>query len=101
MQIIFERSGGFMGSKLKTAVDTTQLPAEEAEELERMLTANQFLQLPSKREPAGGFDQFNYELTVITNEWQHTVMFTDAHVTEEMQPVIRRLTKMARQAAED
>ena len=98
MQIFFVRSGGFMGSKLKTAVDTTMLPVEEAKELERVLTAEQLTNLPSTSETTGSTDQFNYELTVISGEWQHTAVFSDSQMTAELQPVIRRLTVMARQS---
>ncbi len=99
MQIYFERSGGFSGLKLKTAVDTTQLPAEEAEQIERVLSTNQFLELPPDAEPTAEMDQFSYKMTVITGDWQHTAVFTDANASEELQPVIRRLTVIARQSA--
>jgi len=98
MRIYFERSGGLLGSKLKTAVDTTQLPAEEAEEWERVLTEDQFLELPPVVEPTMRVDEFSYKMTVITSEWQHTARFTDVNTPEEMQPVIRQLTIMARQS---
>ncbi len=98
MQIYFERNGGFSGLKLKTAVDTTQLPAEEAEEWERVLATNQFLELPPAAEQTSEADQFSYKMTVITSEWQHTAVFTDENASEELQPVLRRLTIMARQS---
>lgn len=98
MQVYFARSGGFIGSKLKTSFDTKKLPGDEAAEWERLLMADQFLDLPSTPEVDGGSDQFSYELTVISGEWQHTAVFTDANVTDEMEPVIRRLTLMARQS---
>jgi len=98
MQIYFERSGGFLGSKLKTAVDTTQLPADEAEKWEGVLSTNQFLELPPDADLAVATDQFSYKMTVVTSEWQHTAVFTDASASEELQPIIRRLTVMARQS---
>ena len=96
MQIYFARSGGFMGMKLKTAVDTQKLPREEAQEWERVFSDDQFLNLPSVLDNSWGPDAFSYELTVVNESWQHTAVFTDAQVTEDMQPVIRRLTSMAR-----
>ncbi len=89
-----------MGLKLKTAVDTQNLPYQEAAEWERVLTTDQFLDLPSVLEGRCGPDEFSYELTVVDDNWQHTAVFTDAQVTGEMQAVIRRLTSMARSGSD-
>lgn len=96
MQIYFARSGGFMGLKLTTALDIKSLPQDEAEAWRRVLTEDQFRQLPSALEDQRGPDGFSYELTVVDENWQHTAVFTDDQVTEEMQPVIRRLIHLAR-----
>jgi hypothetical protein len=97
MQIYFERSGGFMGLQLKTAVDTVQLPAGEAEEWEQSLTAARFFELPSNLDPQSGADRMIYKLTVVTTEQQHTAFFTDEDAPEALRPLLRRLTIMARQ----
>ena len=97
MQIYFERSGGFMGLHLRTAVDTSQLPASEAEEWEETLNAARFFELPSElRSPSGG-DHMIYKLTVITSEQRHTALCTDEDIPDELWPLLRRLTIMARQ----
>ena len=66
MKIYFERSGGFLGTKLTTAVDTTQLPTDEADEWERVLATNEFHSVREFIEVAfsqKGFDiEFNDEL---------------------------------------
>ena len=97
MQIYFERSGGFMGLRLKTEVDTTELTIEEAQEWERMLTASGFFDLPSSLETDSGVDRLIYKLTVVTTEKEHTAICTDEDAPEELQPLLRRLTIMARQ----
>lgn len=99
MQIYFERSGGFMGLQLKTAVDTSQLPAGEAEALEQSLTAARFFELPSSLDPQSTVevDRLIYKLTVVTTEQQHTALCTDEDAPEELRPLLRRLTIMARQ----
>lgn len=97
MQIYFERSGGFMGLQLKTVVDTAELPAGEAEEWERTLNAARFFDLPSSLEPQRGADLLVYKLTVVTTEQRHTALCTDADAPEELRPLLRRLTIMARQ----
>ncbi|MDX1413454.1 MAG: protealysin inhibitor emfourin [Candidatus Promineifilaceae bacterium] len=97
MQIYFERRGGFLGTTLKTAVDTAQLPTEEAKDWERVLSTGDFKKLPPKVDSMAEIDQFSYKMTVVTNEWQHTAEFTDVDASEELQPLIRRLTLIARQ----
>ena len=97
MQIQFERSGGFMGLHLKTAVDTAELTAEEAQEWQQALDAAKFFELPSNLETERKADRFIYKITVATSEQEHTALCTDEDAPEELRPLLRRLTLMARQ----
>ena len=97
MQIYFERSGGFMGLRLKTAVNTAQLPAVEAEAWEQSLTAARFFELPSNLDPESAADRMIYKLTVVTAEQQHTALCTEEDVPEALRTMLRQLTIMARQ----
>jgi hypothetical protein len=97
MQIQFERSGGFMGLRLNTVVDTADLTIEEAREWEQRLTAAGFFNLPSSLETESGADLLIYKMTVVTTEKEHTVLCTDEDAPEELRPLLRRLTIMARQ----
>jgi len=96
MQITFERSGGFMGLHLKTAVDTTYLTAYEAEEWERTVRSAGFFELPSSQKVESGVDRLVYKLMVTTTEREHTVFCTDEDAPDELRPLLRRLTIMAR-----
>jgi hypothetical protein len=96
MQLYFERSGGFMGLHLQAAVDTADLPSEEAEEWQQALAAADFFNLPSNLEKESGTDAFLYKLTVVTAEKKHTALCTDENMPEELRPLLRRLTIMAR-----
>ena len=96
MQVYFERSGGFMGLRLQTTVDTADLSAKEAEEWEQTLTAAGFFSLPSSLATESGVDSFVYKLTVVTAEREHTAFCTDEDAPEELRPLLRRLTVMAR-----
>ncbi len=97
MKIQFERSGGFMGLYLKTVVDTADLTTEEAQEWEQALDAVNFFELPSILETEREADRFIYKITVVTIEQEHTALCTDADAPEELRPLLRRLTLMARQ----
>jgi hypothetical protein len=99
MRIIFNRSGGFTGIKISAAIDTQELPPEEAEQLCRYVEEAGFFDLPPvPSSPGPGADRFSYSLTVIEGSQQHTVEFSDADVPEELRPLLRKLTLLARRA---
>ena len=97
MQIYFERSGGFMGILLKTSVDTADLATEEAQEIEQALDAAEFFDLPSNLDVQSEADRLIYKLSVVTIDREHTALFTDESAPEELRPLLRQLTLMARQ----
>ncbi len=99
MRIFFERSGGFMGLNINTAVDTKTLPdTEEATTLEQLIEETQFFDLPENLNKQGkGADQFSYTLRVETPEQAHTVHTTDMTAPDSLRPLLSRLTYLARQ----
>lgn len=98
MRIFFERSGGFMGLNINTAVDTQALPDTEALSLEQMIHETQFFELPENlNDPTKGADQFNYTLRVETPEQDHTIHTTDITAPDSLRPLLSRLTYLARQ----
>lgn len=98
MRIFFERSGGFMGLNINTAVDTQALPDTEALSLEQMVQETQFFDLPENlKDPTQGADQFSYTLRVETPEQEHTVYTTDVTAPDSLRPLLSRLTYLARQ----
>ena len=96
MRIYFERTGGFMGLSLQTAVDTAVLSEEDAHHLQQMIDETHFFDLPEELDGTGGVDAFNYTLTVETEERRHTVHTNDESAPDTLQPLLRRLTMLAR-----
>lgn len=97
MKIHFERSGGFMGMTMATDVDTESLSPEEANQVEAMINTNSFFELPAQlMSSTPGADQFKYKLTVEVAGRKKTVEIGDTAVPEILQPLLRRLTTMAR-----
>ncbi len=97
MKIHFERSGGFMGVRMATMVDDNTLPNDEARDLRQMVESAGFFDLPAHLTSATpGADQFHYVLTVEAEDRMHTVTTTDAAAPPELQPLLRRLTLLAR-----
>ncbi len=98
MRIYFERTGGFLGNSLVTAVDMTSLSAEEAQSLQQLIDQTQFFELPTDLDGKGMADAFQYTLTVEDTNRKHTVHTSDEAAPDELQPLIRRLTLLARRS---
>ena len=99
MRIEFERAGGFAGMRMAVTVETETLSPEEARELQALLDAAHFFDLPAvMTAPARGADRFIYRLTVEREAQRHTVEMGEAAVPETLQPLVQRLTALARSA---
>lgn len=96
MRIYFERSGGFMGLQLRTAVDTSALPEDEAQNLQQLVDETHFFELPAVLDGSLSPDEMAYKLTVKRGEREHTIETTDVAAPEELRPLLRRLTVLAR-----
>lgn len=99
MRIFFKRSGGFTGMQISTTIDTQELPPQESEQLYRFVEEASFFELPPSPSNPGGADQFSYSLTVVEGARQHTVEISDANAPDELRPLLRKLTQLARRAA--
>jgi hypothetical protein len=98
MRIEFQRSGGFAGLRLATTVDTDKLPADEADELKRLVDAADFFHLPATLKATRGADQFTYRLTVEAGDRQHTLEVSESAAPESLRPLLQRLAALARTA---
>ena len=97
MRIHFERTGGFAGMRVTATIDTESLSPEEASELQEMVDTAKLFDLPEVIEaPNGGADRFQYNLTVEDAGRSHTVRVGEAAAPDELRPLLRRLTTLAR-----
>ena len=99
MRIEFERTGGFMGLRMAASFDTAELPQEDVEKLQDLLDAAKFFELPAVMPPppaSAGADNFQYRVSVERDDLTHTVQMGDMSAPLEMQPLLRKLTLMAR-----
>ncbi len=102
MQIYFQRTGGFMGQSITRLVDTAVLPDEKAENLQTLVQQADFFGLPTdKTLPQPAFqngDQFEYTLLIDDDHIhrRHTVKRCDDTVSDELWPLLRELTTLAR-----
>ena len=81
MRISFKTEGGLAhlpGLSKPTTIDTDELSPKEANELERLIEAAGFFELPTTYAPPGrGADYQQYTITVTIPDRSHTVRLTE------------------------
>jgi hypothetical protein len=75
------------------------LPAEEAKELQRLIEAAGFFELPeSSPPPRGAADYLRYTISVTTPEHSHTVHLSDPIEDPDIQALVEYLEAKARES---
>lgn len=102
MRIIFSRSGGMAGVRLRTTVNEGDLSAQQAAKLRRLVKAADCFQLPKQlaadpKQP----DRFQYELTLEDGEHRHTITIDEEAATPALLKLIEWLTDVARGGCQD
>jgi hypothetical protein len=88
MRIVFERTGGFAGLKLKATLEESSLPPRQSRRLRALLAESRFFELPLRIESPGSRpDRFQYRLTVENDNCIHTVQAAE----EALSPALRAL----------
>ena len=92
----FERTGGFMGRKVSATIDLDDLPDEQADLLGELLDEADFFELPADLTRPAMPDAFTYNITVSSDERQHSVRVSDATAPDDLRPLLEELSKQAR-----
>jgi len=101
VRISFERTGGFAGIRVTTAVNTADLPPDEARTLHQLVADADFFHLPAKiTSPTPQPDRFQYKLEVQENGRQHTVTVSEEAMPAALQPLVQWLLNAARRERE-
>jgi hypothetical protein len=102
MKIDYLRSGGFANLSLRLAVDTGDLPPDKAQDLQRLVDAAGFFDLPARIGTEGGAaDAFHYRIAISGGGRAHTVEVLNASPPSSLQPLLDHLTAAARTAARE
>jgi hypothetical protein len=95
MRVRFKMDGGFVYLPARSeprTIDTDDLPAEEAKELERLIEAAGFFELPeTSSPPRGAADYLRYTISATTPEHSHTVQLTDPIEDPHVQALVEYL----------
>ena len=102
MRVRFKMDGGFVylpSRSEPTNIDTDDLSAEEAEELEHLIEAAGFFELPeTSTPPRGAADYVRYTISVNAGENSHTVHLTDPIEDPDIQALVEYLEAKARES---
>ncbi len=96
MRIRFEQTGGIMGRKISLDLDTSTLPAVEAETLRQILDETNFFALPEDLVAHPVPDELQYLITVETDDVVHSVHTSDTTATSALRALIQTLSQQAR-----
>lgn len=98
MRLDVVRSGGFANLRVPAHLDTSELPPEEAREIEALVGQVDLAGLAERSPLRGpGADRFQYDLKVTREEGEHRVIASESEVSPELRAVIDRV--LARGAA--
>lgn len=95
-KILFERTGGFIGRKVSLTIDLADLPDDQAELLDELVDKADFFKLPTDLTQGGMPDAFAYNITVSSEDRQHSVLFSDSTAPNDLLPLLDELNRQAR-----
>lgn len=97
MYISFERTGGFAGLRLSTSFDSQSLGNDDLILLEQEVNQADFFNLPGQMlEHAGGVDRFEYQISIDWNERRHTIVVSEAAISDSLRPLVEHLERIMR-----
>jgi hypothetical protein len=96
MRILYERSGGIMGSSSSLTIDLDELPLDQAATLRRLLDDSHFFTLSENPPSQPNPDGFQYTLTVESDTTKHTVHTSDKSAPDQLRPLLQELSQRAR-----
>jgi hypothetical protein len=92
----FERSGGFAGIILSFELNSIDLSLEENNKLKALIDSAYFFDYSDVDSKANLPDQFQYKISIESEERSHTVNIAENELTENWQPLIQYLNLKAR-----
>jgi hypothetical protein len=96
MHISLERSGGFAGIPLSVTVDTDTLTPEDAVQLQQLVEAAHFFELPKVFPATPQPDRFQYQISVEESGRSRSVSVGETAVPPSLRPLINWLMEAAR-----
>lgn len=96
MHVDYRRSGGLAGIAMTARVDARELPVELAQVVTRLM-GDDSTRAPASR-PAGGADQFSYDVTLDDGGRTRTLHWEEPEVPDDVRPLLTNLASRAHPA---
>jgi hypothetical protein len=96
-RINFRRTGGTIGREIESNIDLNEMPAEESQELMRLLTETNFFKIPQNLIGHAIPDEYEYTVTVEAGNTHHTIHTSDTTAPESLRPLLDKLATLARE----
>ncbi len=86
------RSGGFANLRVPAHLDTSDLPPEEAQEIEALVGRIDLEDLAERSPLRGrGVDRFQYDLTVVRDGEEHHVTASENEISPDLRALIDKV----------
>jgi len=93
--ISYKRRGGPLGQEITASFDLNSMPAGDSRRLHQLLKESNFFEIPVVDAVPSSPDEFEYIITVISENSIHTVSATDNLMPRTLRPLIQDLTELA------
>jgi hypothetical protein len=93
--ISYKRRGGTLGQEIAANFDLNSMPASDSQRLQDLIDESSFFAIPVVEAVPSSPDEFEYTITVISENSIHTVSATDSLMPRSLRPLIHDLTELA------
>jgi hypothetical protein len=94
-RINFKKTGGMLGREIESDIDLNETPAEESQELMRLLTETNFFKIPQNLIEPATPDEYEYTVTVEAGNTHHTIHTSDTNAPDSLRPLLEKLSNLA------
>lgn len=93
--ISYKRRGGTLGQEITANFDLNSMPASDSQHLQDLIDESNFFEIPIVDAVPSSPDEFEYIITVISENSIHTVSATDNLMPRSLRSLIQDLTELA------
>jgi hypothetical protein len=96
-RINFKRTGGITGREIDRDIDLNEMPAEESQELMRLITETNFFKIPQNMIGHAIPDEYEYTVTIDAGNTHHTIHTSDTNAPDSLRPLLEKLSTLAKE----
>jgi hypothetical protein len=86
-----------MGRQMESDIDLNEMPDEESQEIQNLILATNFFNIPQNLIEPSRHDEYEYTITVDAGNSHHTVHTSDSSAPESLRPLLEKLSAIAKE----